>query len=141
MDKALNLLSLSRKGGKLEVGEEPTGAACRALRARLVIVASDAPDHARRRVEGFVAGTKQSWIAVPYSKDELGAAVGRTAVSMAALTDAPLALAFLQALEQPERYAAALEDLTRRTQRTEQRRQEEKAHKRNIRQGRTRSKR
>ena len=42
MDKALNYLSLARKAGKLELGEEPVGAAARAQHARLVMVATDA---------------------------------------------------------------------------------------------------
>ena len=45
MDKALNLLSLSRKAGLCELGEEPVGVAARALHAHLIIVARDASDH------------------------------------------------------------------------------------------------
>ena len=41
MDKALNYLSLGRKAGRIELGEEPVGAAARAKKARLVLVASE----------------------------------------------------------------------------------------------------
>ena len=36
MDKLLNLIGLAKKAGKLEVGEEPVGAAARARHARLI---------------------------------------------------------------------------------------------------------
>ena len=36
MDKLLNLIGLAKKAGKLEVGEEPVGAAARSKHARLI---------------------------------------------------------------------------------------------------------
>lgn len=135
MDKALSLLCLSRKGGNLELGEEPVGAAARAKKARLIVVASDASDHTVRRVKSFVAGTGQLWIQLPYSKDILGGALGRTSCAMAAITDVRLALAFVQALNMPEQYAPLLADLTQRAERVEKRRKEAKAHRHNVRFG------
>ena len=135
MNKALNLLSLARKGGRIEVGEEPMCAAARACHARLVVVAQDATDHTLRRAQSAVAGTGQQVIRVPFTKDELGAALGRTAVAVAALTDPALALAFVKALDQPERYETALADLELRTQRVRTHQMEEKAHKANLRRG------
>ena len=38
-NKSLGLLSISRKGGNLVLGEEQVGAMCRANRARLVLMA------------------------------------------------------------------------------------------------------
>ena len=131
MDKALNYLSLARKAGKLELGEEPVGAAARAQHARLVVVASDASDHTWRRAKSFVAGTSQECVRLPYTKDELGIAVGRQELAIAALTDPAMALAFLKALPNPEKYAEAMENLDKRSQRIAQRRREEKAHQRN----------
>ena len=40
MDKARNYLSLARKAGRIELGEEPVGAAARAKKAWLLVVAS-----------------------------------------------------------------------------------------------------
>ena len=131
MDKALNYLGLARKAGKIELGEEPVGGAARAQHARLVIVAADASDHTWRRAKSFVAGTGQEVIRLPYSKDDLGAAVGRQALAIAALTDPAMALAFLKVLPNPEKYAEAMENLEKRTQRIQQRKTEEKAHRRN----------
>ena len=135
MDKALNYLALARKAGRVELGEEPVGAAARAQHARLILVAADAGDHTWRRAKSFVAGTGQLCLRVPYTKDDLGAAIGRTSLAIAAFTDPALALAFVKALPQPEQYGQLLEDLENRTRRVQQRRQEEKAHKRNVRKG------
>jgi len=135
MDKALNYMALARKAGLIELGEEPVGAAARALHARLVVVANDASDHTWRRAKSFVAGTQQLCIRVPFSKDDLGIAIGRSALAIAAFTDPALALAFVKALPQQEKYTAEVESLSLRAQRVQQRREEAKAHLRNKKQG------
>lgn len=135
MNKALNYISLGRKAGRIELGEEPVGAAARALKAVLVVVAQDASDHTWRRAKSYVAGTNQQCIKAPVSKDELGLTVGRQSVAIAAFTDPALALAFVQALGD-EQYAAVEQALQERTQRANRRRAEEKAHRRNVRMGR-----
>ena len=135
MDKALNYLSLARKAGRIELGEEPVGAAARAKKARLILVASDAGDHSWRRAKSFVSGTEQLCMKVPFTKDQMGEAIGRTSLAMAAFTDPAMALAFVKALGNPEAHKEALESLDRRTKRIRQRQQEEKSHQRNLRQG------
>lgn len=135
MDKALNYLSLGRKAGRIELGEEPVGAAARAHKARLIVVASDAGDHSWRRAKSFVAGTDQICLKVPYTKDELGQSIGRTALAMAAFTDPAMALAFVRALGDPQKYAQELAALDKRTQRIQQRQKEAKAHEKNVRFG------
>ena len=137
MDKARNYLSLARKAGRIELGEEPVGAAARARIARLVVVARDAGDHTWRRAKSFVAGSDQICIRIPYSKDELGEAIGRQSLAIAAITDPALALAFLQALEQPEKYQQALDSLAQKTKRVQARQAEARAHKKNVRKGRS----
>ena len=137
MDKALNYLALARKAGRIELGEEPVGAAARAQHARLVVVASDASPHTWRRALSFVAGTQQICMKIPFTKDELGQAVGRSSLAIAALTDPALALAFVKALGNPEQYQQALENLDKRTARIRQRQAEEKAHQKNKRMGKT----
>ena len=135
MDRALNYLALARKAGRIELGEEPVGGAARAQKARLVVVADDATDHTWRRAQSFVAGSEQICLRVPYNKDLLGQAVGRTSLALAAFTDPAMALAFVKALGQPEKYAAALESLEKRTKRIQQRQKEAKAHPKNKRLG------
>ena len=137
VDKALNYLALARKAGSIELGEEPVGACARARKARLVVVASDATDHTWRRAKSFVEGTEQVCIRLPYDKDRLGQAVGRTALALAAITDPALALAFLKALPDPETYAVALEALEQKTLRLQKRQAEARAHEKNKQKGRT----
>ena len=136
MDKALNYISLARKAGRVELGEEPAGAAARAQHARLMVVAADASDHTWRRAKSFVAGTDQLCIRIPYSKEQLGQATGRTSLALAAITDPALALAFVKALENPEQYRQITEALQQRTKRVQARQAEARAHSRNVRKGR-----
>ena len=137
MDKSLNYLALARKAGRIELGEESVGACARAQKARLVVVASDATDHTWRRAKSFVAGTQQQCIRVAYTKDELGQAVGRTELALAAITDPAMALAFVKALGSDEKYQDVLLDLENRTKRVQKRQAENKAHLKNKRLGRT----
>ena len=138
-NKALNLLSLARKGRRIEVGEEPVGATARAGKARLIVIASDASGHTVRRVQSFVAGTGQPYLQIPFDKDALGRSVGRTACAIAALTDGQLALAFVKALGMPEEHAELLALLEQKASRIRQRQAEEKAHRDNIRHGKKKS--
>ena len=135
MDKALNYLSLARKAGLIELGEEPAGAAARSQHARLIVVASDASDHTWRRAKSYAAGTDQQCIRLEATKDEMGFSVGRTSLAIAAITDPAMALAWVKALGQPEKYAEALEVLTAKADKAKKRRSEAKAHQRNIRTG------
>ena len=121
MDKTLNYLSLARKAGSAELGEEPVGAAARALHAHLILVASDASDHTWRRAKSFAAGTDQQCIRLKQTKDEMGMAIGRMSLAIAAVTDASLALAMVESLGQPEKYKEAIDVLTGKVQRLRQR--------------------
>ena len=111
------------------------GAAARALHAHLILVASDASDHTWRRAKSFVAGSEQICLRVPYTKDQLGLAVGRSELALAAFTDPALALAFCKALENPERYRTEIESLNKLSTRIRQRKKEADAHKRNKKMG------
>ena len=134
-NRTLGLLSISRKGGNLTVGEEQVGAVARAGRARLLLVASDASDHTVRRARSFVAGTAQPMLIVSFTKDELGQALGVSSCAIAAITDVRLAQAFVKTLGEPEKYTQLLKDLDVRVQRVEKRREEEKSHRYNVRHG------
>ena len=135
MDKALNYMALARKAGRIELGEEPVGGAARAGKACLVTVAMDAGDHTWRRAKSFVAGTNQVAVKIPFSKDDMGMAIGRASLAIAAFTDPAMALAFLKALPQQEKYSEELEALESRAKRVRQRQQEAKAHEKNKRVG------
>ena len=135
MDKALNYISLARKGGMAELGEEPVGAITRTGKGYLVVVAGDASDHTWRRAKSFVAGTQQQCIRLSCTKEELGFVVGRTSLAIAAITDAPLALALVKSLGQPEKYKDAVAVLEEKVQRLKKRQSEAKAHRKNVRMG------
>ena len=135
MDKGLNYLALARKAGLAELGEEPVGAAARKGKAYLIAVAGDASDHTWRRAKSYAAGTDQQCIRLEATKDEMGFSVGRTSSAIAAITDPAMALAWVKALGQPEKYAEALEVLTAKADKAKKRRSEAKAHQRNIRTG------
>ena len=135
MDKALNYLALARKGGMAELGEEPVGAIARAGKAYVILVAGDASDHTWRRAKSYAAGTDQQCIRLGFTKEEMGFAIGRTSLAIAAITDVRLALALVTALGEPEKHKAALEVLTAKAEKLKQRKAEAKAHQRNVRKG------
>ena len=133
MDSALHLLGIARKAGRVEVGEEPAGAACRARQARLLLVAADAADNSVRRAARFAEAGQVPWLKTPWDKGTLGGAVGRTACAMLALTDAGLAAALAEKLAQahPEA-AAAAEELSGKAARALQRQKEKRAHEKKL---------
>ena len=85
--KALSYLSLARKAGLAELGEEPVGDMARTGKAYLIAVAADASDHTWRRAKSFAAGTEQQCVRLPFTKEDMGIAVGRTSLAIAAVTD------------------------------------------------------
>ena len=135
MDKALNYLALARKAGVAELGEEPVGGAARSGKAYAILVASDGSDHTWRRAKSYAAGTTQQCIRLPYTKDQLGMAIGRQELAMAAITDPALALALVQSLPNPEKYAEAAAALSDKVQKMKQRKKEAQAHKKNVQKG------
>lgn len=138
-DPILHLLGLAKKAGKLEIGEEPVGAACRSRHARLVLLADDAAANSSRRAAHFGQAGNVLFLQLPYTKSELGAQLGRTSVAMIALTDAGFAGAIGEklALQNPEKYAAAAAQLTEKATRVHQRRQEQRRHEEKVRQKKT----
>lgn len=136
--RILSLLGLALRGGNLAVGEEPVEAAARARDARLLLLAADAADNTRRRAEHFAESGQCLWLRVPFTKEELGRALGRTSVALAAVTDIGLASAVVRRLAEGDggRYAEAAEQLEVKARRAEERRAERLAHEKNVRQGR-----
>lgn len=133
VDKVLNYLALARKAGLAELGEEPVGAAARAEKAHVILVAGDASDHTWRRAKSFAAGTDQQCLRLTCTKEEMGFAIGRTSLAIAAITDAELALALAKSLTRVP--AGTLEVLEGKAVKQKKHRQEEKAHQRNRRKG------
>ena len=60
MDSIPSLLGLALRAGRLAVGEEPVGAACRGHKAYLLLLASDAADNTIRRASHFSQSAKNT---------------------------------------------------------------------------------
>ena len=117
-NNVLSLLGLALRGGRLAVGEEPAALAAKAGQARLLLTSSDAAGNTLRRAEHLAEEGHCLHLTLPFSKAELGGALGRGSAAIAALTDTGLAAAVAERLAQadPERYgeAAARMELKRR---------------------------
>lgn len=117
-NNVLSLLGLALRGGWLAVGEEPAALAAKAGQARLLLTSSDAAGNTLRRAEHLAEEGHCLHLTLPFSKAELGGALGRGSAAVAALTDTGLAAAVAERLAQadPERYgeAAARMELKRR---------------------------
>ena len=136
-DPILHLLGLAKKAGKLEIGEEPVGAVCRARHARLLLLAQDAAPNTRRRAAHFGEAGNVLWLEIPYTKDELGFHLGRSSCAMLALTDAGFAATLVEKLaaRDPFRYGPAAEQLRTKADRMLQRQREKRQHEKNLREG------
>lgn len=136
-DPIAHLLGLARKAGRLEAGEEPVGAACRARQARLVLLASDAAPNTARRAAHFGQAGDVPWLSLPLTKEEVGGLLGRGSCALLALTDAGFAAAVAERLaaRDPERYAPAAALLREKADKVLQRQKEQRQHEKNLRAG------
>lgn len=136
-DPILHLLGLARKAARLEVGEEPVGAACRSRHAKLVLIAGNAAANTFRRAAHFGEAGSVLWLSLPHTKEELGAALGRGSVAMLALTDIGFASALVKKLAaaDPEKYGAAAASLDVKASKALQRQKEQRQHEKNLREG------
>ena len=141
MERILSMLGLAHKAGRVEIGEEPVGAVCRAHHARLVLLASDAAPNTRRRAAHFGEAGNVLFLELPFTKAELGRAVGRTSVAIVAVTDIGLANAVVRRLAEldPVRYDEAAAKMELKAQRAAERKAEQAAHEKNLRRGKRRA--
>ena len=139
-DPIAHLLGLARKAGRLEAGEEPVGAACRARQARLVLLAADAAPNTARRAAHFGQAGDVPWLSLPLTKAELGGLLGRGSCALLALTDAGFAAAVAEKLAawDPERYGPAAALLREKADKVLQRQREQRQHEKNLRAGKKR---
>lgn len=133
----LSLLGIALRGGNLVMGEEPVEAVARARDARLLLLASDAADNTRRRVAHFADAGQCIWVRIPFTREELGRALGRSSVAVAAITDVGLAAALAHKLADidPVRFDETAQRLDLKAQRAAERRQEQRNHEKNVRTG------
>lgn len=121
MDSALSMIGLALRAGRLAAGEDPAADACRGTRCRLLLTASDASENTLRRMERYAREGGCLTLALPYTKAELGAALGRESCAAAAVTDLGLAQAIAEKLG--GRYGETVEKLRLKARRAAQRRE------------------
>lgn len=140
-EKILSLLGLMRKAGAIEIGETNAGSAVHAGKAKLLLVASDASDNAKKRTEIYTAGRSALVVPLPFTKSEISASVGYAGCSMAAVTDIGFANALMKSLAEqwPDEYGAAAAETEKRFLKAESRKRETKAHEKNMRTGKRRT--
>ena len=97
-DSALSLLGLALRGNNLAVGEEPVAEACKARRAALVLSAADAARNSVDKAVRLSEAAGVPHVGVPWDKEALGGALGRSKCAVAALTDEGLAGALAEKL-------------------------------------------
>ena len=140
-EKALNLLGLMRRANAIAIGETNTGAAVRSGKAKLLLIAADASDNAKRRAEGFASGGRVMTVLLPFTKEEISAHVGVNGCSMAAVLDMGFAGALMGnlAAQYPEEYGAVAQALEGLALKAGKRREDTAARERNKRIGKRRS--
>ena len=140
MEHILSMIGLAKKAGRMEIGEEPVGAAARAKHARVILVAADAGASSVRRAYSFAQSGACLCLTIDVSKDDLGRALGRTSCAMAAVTDIGFAEAIVKKLaaQDEARYGAAAAQLVIKAKRAAERRQEQLQHEKNVQQGKKR---
>ena len=136
-DKALGLLGLMRRAGAIEIGEDNSALIVKAGKAKLLLISSDASDSAVRKAEGFCFGRSVQLVAVHYTREELGFALGVKSCAMAEVTDMGFSNALMKELakQQPEKYGPVYEETQQRLDKTQRRRKETAARgglKRNV---------
>ncbi len=126
MDSIPSLLGLALRAGRLAVGEEPVGTACRDHKGYLLLLASDAADNTIRRALSFCQAGNTISLQLPLTKAELGSGVGRSSCAMLAITDVGFAAAVAKKLAQadPAAYGQAWETLSQKAARAKKRRDE-----------------
>ena len=136
-DPILHLLGLAKKAGRLEIGEESAGAACRARQAKLLLLAADAAPNTRRRASHFSEAGNVLWLDTPFDKAQLGFILGRSSCAMLALTDAGFSAAVVEKLaaRDPDKYGPAAVQLRTKADRVLQRQREQRQHEKNLRDG------
>ena len=136
----LSMLGLALKAGRVEVGEEPVGAAARAKKARVIFVAQDAAPSSMRRAQSFARTGSTLCVTLPADKDALGRSLGRSSVAMCAVTDIGFAQSLVQKLAalDSETYQDAADTLAVKARRARERKEEQLRHEKNLRQGKKR---
>lgn len=141
MDSVTSFLGLIKKAGKLDIGEEPVGAACRSRKASLVIIACDAAQNSMRRASHFAEAGQIPSLTVPLTKLELGQSIGRPPCAMLSINDIGFAAALVKKLSAttPEDHEEICAKLEQKASKFMQRQKEKRTHEKKLTQGKKKS--
>lgn len=141
MDSFASFLGLIKKAGKLDIGEEPVGAACRAKKSSLVITACDAAPNSVRRATHFAEIGQVPSLSVPMGKEVLGQTLGRPPCAMVSINDIGFAATLVKKLSHsnPDVYDLIGLELEQKAAKGLQRQKEKHAHEKNLLRGKKKS--
>lgn len=94
MSKALGMLGLARRAGKVLPGMPLTQKAVRGGRARLVIIASDASENTKKAAVSMCTYYRTGY-EICFDKEQLSGAIGTADTAVMTVTDAGFAKAIL----------------------------------------------
>ncbi|MBQ3404688.1 MAG: ribosomal L7Ae/L30e/S12e/Gadd45 family protein [Oscillospiraceae bacterium] len=142
MADSLRLIGLARRAGFLEYGEETVGASARAGKAKVILIASDASNNTKARGRNFARYGDIPVLEIPFTKEELGAALGKGVTGLISISDAGLASKFVSELAaaEPGKYTEPAQRLALRAEKAAKLREEAAAHRRNQKLGKRRMK-
>jgi ribosomal protein L7Ae-like RNA K-turn-binding protein len=89
-NKGLSYLGLAMRAGKLTTGDEGVMSSIRSGEAKLVMIASDASDNALKKYTDKCSFFKIPYL-VSYSREQLGASIGKVERVVIAVTDSGFA--------------------------------------------------
>lgn len=92
MGNVLNLLSMARRAGQLELGMDPAKDAVRGRRCTLVCIASDLSDKSKKEILFVCSEANIELLELPESMDDFGSALGKR-VGIIAVCDSGFAKA------------------------------------------------
>ena len=123
MDNCITYLGLIKKAGFLQIGEDCVSNAVMDYKARLILSAQDASDASKRKAGYMAEDVRVPHIVLPYTKAELGFAVGRGVPGMLCICDTAMAKNFADKLAAADpAYKKASEILAVKLKRANERR-------------------
>ena len=126
MNKALGLIGIAKRGGKLGIGYEVSSIAVRDGKAKAICTASDASE----RTRDWASSLDIPHLPLPATKAELGALLGRASCGQLVIFDLGIAAAVAEKLsEDSSEYSAALEELQAQNARQIKRKQKKLSRK------------
>jgi len=102
MDKSIGLIGMARRAGKLALGDAACAAAIKNGNARLILLASDAAENISKKARRLAGTANIPLLPLPFSKAEIGRALGYDRLSVVCVLDAGFAEAILKKLPEDE---------------------------------------